>query len=313
MKRLVLIFSIFFLTVSSLYAGSKDPVGVLFQVKGKVEYTKNGKKWKKVRRNKFLFSGYQIRVGQKGSGKVTIQSTGESLKLSPNSLIKVTKNGLQAKRGKILAAESTNKLMSGLMKKFTRSQSYTTVRRSYDQNKLKLETARKMTLSEAYPHLVWENLGNAYSYRLVLGDQVYHIPATDDSIVRVKIKPFEGKKTYKIDAIKGGKIAVSLEPFKKRGKETLHSASWLKQADRQQFQNDVRDIQKTYGESSFMLGSFFEKQDMWVAAMDQYRQYLSENPDEIEMSPYLFRVYKKLQLEGIYRTELAQWKKAMQE
>ena len=62
-----------------------------------------------------------------------------------------------------------------------------------------------------------------------------------------------------------------------------------------------------------MLGSFFEKQDMWVAAMDQYRQYLSENPDEIEMSPYLFRVYKKLQLEGIYRTELAQWKKAMQE
>ena len=62
-----------------------------------------------------------------------------------------------------------------------------------------------------------------------------------------------------------------------------------------------------------MLGSFFEKQDMWVAAMDQYREYLKENPEEIEMSPYLFRVYKKLRLDKIYKQELASWKKAMQE
>ena len=93
----------------------------------------------------------------------------------------------------------------------------------------------------------------------------------------------------------------------------MHSASWMSTSERDRFQNDVKNIQETYGEISFMLGSFFEKQDMWVAAMDQYREYLKENPEEIEMSPYLFRVYKKLRLDKIYKQELASWKKAMQE
>ena len=73
----------------------------------------------------------------------------------------------------------------------------------------------------------------------------------------------------------------------------------------------INDIQETYGENSFMMGSYFEKQDMWVASMDQYKQYLKESPDEIEMTPYLFRVYKKLKLDGVYKKELEQWKQAM--
>ena len=226
MKKLLLLFSIFFLTASALYAGSKDPVGVLFQVKGKVEYTKNGKKWKKVRRNKFLFAGYQIRTGPNGTGKVTIQDTGESLKLSANAVIMVTKKGLRVKKGTLNSAESTSKLMSGLMKKFTRSQSYTTVRRSHEKKTLKLAAARELALSDNYPYLVWANLGSNYSYKLILGGQEYDVPATSRDIVRVKVNPFEGKQTYRIEAIKDGKTAVSLKPYKKRGKETLHSVSW---------------------------------------------------------------------------------------
>jgi hypothetical protein len=313
MKKLLLLTIIFLFSVGSLIASSKDPVGVLFQVKGKVEYTKNGKRWKKVRRNKFLFAGYQVRTGPGASGKVTIQATGEGLELAPNSVIKVTKNGLQAQKGVISNAESSSKLMQGLMKKFTRSQSYTTVRRSHEKKTLKLSAARELSLSDDHPYLVWANIGSDYSYRLNMGDKTYQVPATTNDVVRVRVEPFTGSQTYKIEALKGGKVAVSLKPYSKRGQKTMHSASWMSTSERDRFQNDVKNIQETYGEISFMLGSFFEKQDMWVAAMDQYREYLKENPEEIEMSPYLFRVYKKLRLDKIYKQELASWKKAMQE
>ena len=313
MKKLLLLFIVFFFSASGLIASSKDPVGVLFQVKGKVEYTKNGKQWKKVRRNKFLFSGYQVRTGPNGSGKVTIQATGEGLELSPNSIIEVTKDGLKAQKGVISNAESNSKLMQGLMKKFTRSQSYTTVRRSHEKKTVALSATRELSLVDDYPFLVWANIGSDYSYRLKVGDRVYQIPATKDDIVRVRIDPFEGSRSYKIEALKNGQVAVSLQPYNKRGEETLHSVTWMSTSEKERFQRDVQNIQDTYGEISFMLGSFFEKQDMWVAAMDQYRQYLKENPEEIEMSPYLFRVYKKLGLDNIYKDELANWKRAMQE
>ena len=313
MKKLLLLFIVFFFSVGGSVAASKDPVGVLYQVKGQVEYTKNGKQWKKVRRNKFLFVGYQVRTGPGGSGKVTIQATGEGLELAPNSIIEVTKKGLKAQKGEISGAESSSKLMQGLMKKFTRSQSYTTVRRSHEKKTHELSAARELALTNDYPNLVWANIGSEYSYRLTLGDKVYQVPATADDLIRVKIAPFEGTKTYKIDALKDGNVAVSLEPYNKRGQPTMHTASWMSASESDRFKSDVKNIQETYGEISFILGSFFEKQDMWVAAMDQYREYLKENPEEIEMSPYLFRVYKKLSLEKIYKEELAAWKKAMQE
>ena len=38
-----------------------------------------------------------------------------------------------------------------------------------------------------------------------------------------------------------------------------------------------------------------------------------ENPDDIEMTPYLFRVYKKLKLNKLYKKELEEWTQAMAE
>ena len=52
---------------------------------------------------------------------------------------------------------------------------------------------------------------------------------------------------------------------------------------------------------------------MWVAAMDQYQAYLNDNPDDIEMTPYLFRVYKRLKLNKQYKEGLINWQKAMKE
>ena len=311
MKKLLVILSICLFVSSMAIAGKKDPVGVLFQVKGKVEYTKNGTKWKKVRRNKFLFSGYQVRTGPDSSAKVTIKDTGENYDLHPDSLIDVGKKKLAAKQGSVTSAAASGKLMSGLMKKFNKSQSYTTVRRSHKKKDVKIVAVRRITFSDNYPYMVWNNIGSEYSYKLTVGDKTYDVPATGEMVVRTKVEPFDGQQIFKITAMKDGDAVVTLKPYKSRGKYKDHTATWLNDTKKIEVNKTIRDIRETYGENSFMMGSYFKKQDMWVASMDQYKQYLKESPDEIEMTPYLFRVYKKLKLDGVYKKELEAWKQAM--
>jgi hypothetical protein len=313
MKKLFVLLSLCLFISSAAVAGKRDPVGVLFQVKGKVQYTKNGKKWKKVRRTKFLFAGYQVKSGPESSARITIKETGKNFDLHPNSLITVENNKLKAVSGSVTPAAASGKLMTGLMKKFSKSQSYTTVRRSVKSNNLKIIAVRSVTISDNYPYMAWDNLGPEYSYKLSIGSQCYDVPATKELVVRSKVEPFNGTQTYKITALKNGNAVVSLKPYRSRGKMKDHTVTWLSGPEKSELDKNINDIQETYGENSFMMGSYFEKQDMWVASMDQYQQYLKENPDEIEMSPYLFRVYKKLKLDSIYKKELEQWKQAMVE
>ncbi|MCP4751446.1 MAG: hypothetical protein GY866_11170 [Proteobacteria bacterium] len=311
--KILAVLSVMVFAASSAYA-VKDPVGVLFKTKGKVEYTKNGKKWKKVRRNKFLFVGYQIRTGSDGSGKITIKETGENLEIGPNALIEVSEDGLDARKGEVESTKASGKLMTGLMKKFSKSQSYTTVRRSHKKNrKLRVLAAKTMTMSEDHPYVVWSNIGRRYEYKLTVGSDTYQVPATKAGVIRVKVKPFSGKKVFKITVLEKGNAVVELKPYKSNGSRKNHTLNWLRDSKKIEFQDVVAEIQETYGENSFMLGSYYEKQKMWVAAMDQYKQYLKENPDDIEMAPYLFRVYKKLRLDKIYRKELEKWKQALME
>lgn len=311
--KLAAVISLLFFITGSVYAGKRDPVGVLFQAQGKVQYTKNGKKWKKVRRSKFLFAGYQVKTGPDSSAKVTLKESGLTMDIGADSLIEVSGNKLMAKNGSLSAAATSGKLMSGLMKKFSKAQSYTTVRRSHKKKKVKITAVRKVALTDEYPYMVWNSLGSEYNYRLAIGDQTYTIPATDKSVVRVQVKPFMGEQEFKISVLKGAEPVVELKPYKSRGKKHPYKAVWIEGQQKADISAEISEIQNAFGEDSFMLGSFFEKQEMWVAAMDQYRLYLEENPDELEMTPYLFRVYKKLKLNTIYKKELEDWKTATME
>ncbi len=311
--KTVAIVSLLFFISGSVHAGKKDPVGVLFQTQGKVEYTKNGKKWKKVRRSKFLFSGYQIKTGPDSSAKVTIKESGLTMDIGADSVVEVTGNELAAKSGSLSASESSGKLMSGLMKKFSKAQSYTTVRRSHKKKTVKISAARKLALTDEYPYMVWNNIGSEYNYQLTIGDQIYRAPATSEKVVRVKVDSFVGEQPYKILVLKGEDPVTELKLYKSKGKTYPYQVLWLEGQQKSDVSSKITEIQDTFGEDSFMLGSFFEKQGMWVAAMDQYRLYLEENPDELEMTPYLFRVYKKLKLNGIYKKELEAWKVATTE
>jgi len=294
-----------------LAAKIKDPVGVLFNVQGLVEYSKDGTKWKKVRRNKFLFSGYQIKTGSDASGNLLTQKNGENFKISPGALVKITNTDFETIQGTMEPDAATGTLTKALMKKFSKAQSYTTVRRA-PKKELDLQAAREIVLCDAYPIIAWPNQGDNFSYRLDVGEVQYDVPATGDPIVRAQVKPFSGEQAYVIHILENGEIINSLKPYRKRGKENKHQLIWMDEARSKTLLTTINEIESNFPDNYFMLGGVFEKEKMWVAALDQYQKYLAENPDEIEMKPYLFRVYKKLMLKDIYSRELEAFQKEIE-
>ncbi len=312
-KRLFIVILIitFCLPGSLLAAKIKDPVGVLFNVQGLVEYSKDGIKWKKVRRNKFLFSGYQIKTGSDATGNVLSQKSGENFKISSGALIKVTNAKFEAVQGTLEPDATAGALTKALMKKFSKAQSYTTVRRAPNK-KLDLEATREIVLCDSYPTIVWPNQGEDLSYRLDVGGIQYDVPAISDPIVRVQVKPFKGEQDYVIHVLENGEIISSLQPYRKRGEDKKHQLIWMDEVKSKALLKAVNEIESNFPDNYFMLGGVFEKEKMWVAALDQYQKYLAENPDEIEMKPYLFRVYKKLMLKDIYSKELQAFQKEIE-
>ena len=145
----------------------KVPIGMLANPQGKVEYTKNGKKWKKVRRNKFMYKGYMVRLGADSSVQFINQNTGESIALTANSEAKVTPEGLEAVKGE-LGAKETNDLLSGMSKKFAKTQKYTTVRRSAKKEGIQLKPGHHVVTPD-FPEIGWESVGSTYSSVCTLG------------------------------------------------------------------------------------------------------------------------------------------------
>ena len=79
----------------------KVPVGMLVEIQGNIEYSKKGKRWKKVRRNKFVYKNYLIKVGADSTIKFLNQKTNEITLLNADSTVKVTENGLEAIEGSL--------------------------------------------------------------------------------------------------------------------------------------------------------------------------------------------------------------------
>ena len=71
MRLIKLIVSFLFISALILQPAlaKKIPLGMLVEIKGKIEYSKNGKRWKKVRRNKFVYKDYLVKVSADSSVK----------------------------------------------------------------------------------------------------------------------------------------------------------------------------------------------------------------------------------------------------
>ena len=311
-------FIVSFLFVSTLIMqpafAKKIPLGMLTEIKGKIEYSKNGKRWKKVRRNKFVYKDYLVKVSADSSVKYMNQETSETTQLTANSKVKITPEGLQALEGNLGETDAGGGLLAGLSKQFKKTQKYTTVRRSVQKEGIHLKLATN-TVSNEFPELAWETAGVQYSYKLHLGKQdrkskewtdsaVYDVPATLEEIVRTKIKPISKKQKYFVEVLDGsGGIAYTTEPANLKVLSGKKLAKFNKQKD---------GILKL-DESGFLYAGLLKDNGLLVPALDKYQHFFAENADDEdinELRPFIIEVYSKLRLAKLKSAELKKYQSA---
>lgn len=282
------------------------PVTMIMNVEGQIEYSKNGKKWRKVRRNKFLFPGYQVRTGANGKGTFLNQKSGMSRALSGDTVVMVTPEGAEATTGALgEATKGKGGLVASLGNRFKKGQKYTTVRRGL---KIKLGAASHSKrspykLSAAWPELIWDNvLENAvvkqaskitpenygeFSYRLTIDDVVTMVPAPQGQlVVRHALKDMApGKHNYKVELLKNGELAS----------EKVRRASSFIWADAAE-QDEIIARQTARGGDELLEAISLDNDGIKVGALDMYVKFFSQNLDEIDMRPQMLEHIRKLKL-----------------
>jgi len=313
MHFLKILFLLIFLTVFSLSGtlAKKVPVGMLVEIQGNIEYSKKGKRWKKVRRNKFVYKNYLVKVGADSTIKFLNQKTNETTLLKSNSTIKITADGLEVQEGSLGETSSGGGLLTGLSKQFSKTQKYTTVRRSVEKKGIHLKLATN-TVSKEFPELAWETAGSDYSYRLHLGvkdrkskkwkdSSVYEVKSTSQEIVRTKIKTPNKKQKYFVEVLDGsGKVAFTTKPA---------NLKILKGKKLNQFL-DQKDKIKSMDESGFLYAGLLKDNGLLVPALDQYKKFFKEFSDDEdinELRPFLIEVYSRLRLAKLKSIELEKY------
>ncbi len=308
MGVVVLLFS-FVLGAASPAIAREAPVAKLVQVEGDVAYSRSGDSWRPVRRTKYLFAGYQIKTGKDGSGKLINQETGLSQELGANTVVQVEENGVAVVEGSLSKPkEESVSIFESLANKFAKAQRYTTVRRSYtsgDEQACdnKVRTIRTVTLSNAHPDLVWRNACPEYSYRLVIDGKAVEIPAQSTSeMIRYTVAGLKpGEYTYHVEVLdKDGTVYIP------RSKSTL---VWISNAEEAKINKELAGIE----DDVFLETSVLESHNMYVAAMDAYRDYFQEYPDDHEMRPLLIQSYQDLKLDNLRENEARLYNAALAE
>ena len=303
---LIIFIFIFSLPVQSIIA-KRQPVGMLFEIKGQIEYSKNGERWKKVRRNKFLYDMYFVKVGENSSVKYLNQIKDETHLINSGSEIQVSKDDIKIIKGSLGNVESSGGLLSGLGKQFKKTQKYTTVRRSVTKEGIHLKLPTN-TVSEEFSEVAWENIGENYTYKLHIGikdrktrkfnkELSYNISETEKPIVRFKIQPINENKKYVVEVFQKGESIYET----KAGNLKVLSRKKLKKFE------DRRTRVKSFDESGFLYAGLLKDNGLLLPALDEYNQFFKENSEDEdinELRPFLIEVYSRLRLEQMKMTEL---------
>lgn len=289
------------LMLSQSAIGREPPVAKLVQITGAIEYSRNGATWRPVKRTKYLFAGYQIKTGADGGGKFINQQTGMSQTIGANSAITVNDGEISLISGKLSKpTQESASIFEGLSNKFAKAQRYTTVRRSVTKEGSddqvcdnKVKTVRKVTLSEAYPSLVWRNACPEYSYKLIVDGEVHEVSASSNAeMIRFDISDVKpGKHSYKVEVLDQDGTVYSPK------KES--SFTWL---DNKAAAKIAKTI-KSHGDDIFMTTDLLESEGILVGALDVYRNYFDENGDDNDMRPLLIKSYNDLKLSNLKKNE----------
>lgn len=268
------------------------PVAMLTQVQGDVQVSKDGKEWKKVDRNKFLFAGYQVKTGADGAGKLVNQATNMTQEIAAGSVVEITEDAAKAVSGSLSdGKQDSGGLANGLSQRFEKAQRYTTVRRSVDKKStdVKLDTVSEITLSSAYPDLVWSGMGKEYAYRLTIDGKSQDVAATDADVIRVKVAGLTpGEHTYQVEVMQGDKAVYTP---KKSG-----TIKWLSPEEEAGIAAGLAQIDKTSPNDDFSKALFLDDKGIVVSAMDLYQKFFEKNGDETDLYPMLIKSYHDLKL-----------------
>lgn len=289
------------LLVSQIPGGvlaADPPVALLMQVSGSVDFSRDGKDWKPVTRNKYLFAGDMVRTGADGSGKLVDQASNMAQTMSAGSQIEVAGTALKVVSGKLSAPEAaTGDLVAGLGNRFAEAQRYTTVRRGVQkEGAIKLRVVQQVTLSATYPELAWQSFGKSHSYVLTIDGKAQNVAGTDGDMVRVKIPELSaGKHSFTVAVMEGAQKVAEAD---KEG-----AIMWLSAAEDKALVDSVAKIRAINAKDDFSVANLLDEKGLTVAAMDLYRKYFDENKDDNEMRPLLIRAYNELKLVDLKQKE----------
>ncbi len=301
--RIVFIASVATLFISASAASGDNPVALLIEAKGEVMYSPDGKAWKKVSRNKFLFENWQARTGRNGTCILLNQETDEIEQVGNNTEFEIHANGTKFLKGTASEPEPAKSLAGFFKRKFATVQKYTGLTRyGKTENQVKLKTADRITLSDDYPEMVWKNVGEEYSYQLIVGEKIFNVPkpGTESEMIRFKLPHKEMKPglfEYCVQILYEEEILYS--PEKK------NKLKWLSDAEKISFQTQKQQISQIARDNGFLMGALMDEHGLKVAAMDQYRKFLAENPDSDETRAFLIKILNDLKLEKFENAEKA--------
>jgi hypothetical protein len=219
--------------------------------------------------------------------------------LGAGTEIAVVTDGVELIDGNLTKPQKDNgSIFEGLSNKFATAQRYTTVRRSVTkaddgQCDNKVRTIREVSVSATYPDLVWRNACPEYSYRIVIDGESHDVPAQSTSeMIRFAVSDTKpGEHSYHVEVLdKDGTVYIP------RGESTFV----LLDSDAEKaIMSKVNDVQ----DDVFIAASVLEERLMFVAAMDKYREYFNENPDDNDMRPLLIQSYQDLKLSNLRESE----------
>ena len=288
------------LSLGNATKASVPPVAKLVEPQGNVEYRRGSSDWKIVKRTKYLFEGYGVRTGADGSVRLVSQVNGDSRQLRSESEIQIFNSEINVISGDLSESISGDaSLYQSLNNKFAKAQRYTTVRRSAgigetDSCDSKVRTIRKISISNAYPDLVWRNACPEYSYRLVIdnGSPIDVSAQSTSEMIRYDVsQTTPGDHTFRVEVMDNDGIIYIPK------KDSVFS---VLTADQERV--ILGEFEKV-GDDVILRANVLEQNGLIVAMMDIFREYFAENPDDNGLRPLLIQAYQDLKLSNLRERE----------
>jgi len=285
---------VFFALGASPLAAS-GPVARVMEIDGTIEFSRDGAGWEPVTRTKYLFAGHQVRSGEESGATVIDQKSGDVFVLGASTTIQATDTEIALLAGDDFGVreQAQGGFWQALRNKFATTQRYTTVRRSVRSadDQPQVGTARSLTVGAQWPELVWSNAGPEYAYRLTVGDAIFNVqPSSTSEMIRFRLPELAaGEHAYQVEVILDGEIV-----YTPRRPSDL---TWLSAEQEAVIEAELEALRRDpVSDDPFVIADLLERHELLVAALDVYREFFSEHPQENDMRPFLIKAYHDLRL-----------------